>query len=256
MSNVPSQPQAGAAGDPLASLHKMSRTAGLGGDEYVAVNNTAVVALLLGLASSLAIFGTLLLVIPVLACVVAIVAIRQINHSAGTQTGKGLAWSGLILAIAFVLLVGGREVQHLRQVRRQQDQIVALVRELGGNLNRADYEAAWRQFSPRFQQRVRKEDFVAVWTQHQTSPYYGQIRSMGLPAYQSWLPRWLWPFSPDVILDVQMESGVMMGRGILIVELPEGRIDRRGATFRKLPQQGWVIDDLEGYFDAVAAKSR
>src|SRR6185436_15279396 len=53
--------------DPLAHLHKMSTTAGLGSQEYVAVNGMAVFALVLGLASGFALFDRLFLVIPLVA---------------------------------------------------------------------------------------------------------------------------------------------------------------------------------------------
>src|SRR6266705_1299993 len=46
----------------LAQLHKMSTTAGVTNVGYVAVNQTAIAAVLLGLASALAFFGWLLLV--------------------------------------------------------------------------------------------------------------------------------------------------------------------------------------------------
>src|SRR5258707_10382788 len=72
----------------LSQLHKMSTTAGITNLDYVAVNHTAIVAALLGLASALAFFGWLLLVVPVVGIVFAVLAIRQINDSSGTQTGK------------------------------------------------------------------------------------------------------------------------------------------------------------------------
>ena len=40
--------------DPLAKLHKMSTTAGVASQQYVAVNTSAVIAALLGVASALA----------------------------------------------------------------------------------------------------------------------------------------------------------------------------------------------------------
>jgi hypothetical protein len=181
--------QAGPADDPLASLHKMSRTAGLGSQEYVEINPTAVVGVLLGLASGLAVLGTILLVIPVAAVIVCLVAIRQINRSAGTQSGKGMAWVGLVLAVGCVAVVGGKQVLHAAQVRSEQGQIVELIDQLGQNLGRTDYDAAWAQFSPRFQERVPRRDFENLWTQLQTSPVYGTIQSM----------RW------NGILDVQID---------------------------------------------------
>src|SRR3954454_3634686 len=83
--------------DPLSHLHKMSITAGLGSGEYIAVNGAAVAAVLLGLASALALMNELLLIIPFTGIIVAIVALRQIRRSNRTQTGVGLVVLGLVL---------------------------------------------------------------------------------------------------------------------------------------------------------------
>src|SRR5689334_14102784 len=177
MGDVPSQTSSGGGGgaDPLASLHKMSRTAGLGTTEYVEVNSTAVAALLLGLASGLAVLGSILLIIPAVALVVSILALRQIRHSAGTQTGTGIAILGMVLALLCIGLVGGREALHARQVAKEKDQILSLLEGLGKNLNQANYDAAWEQFGPRFKGRITKEEFTDRWTRVQASPYFGQI---------------------------------------------------------------------------------
>src|SRR5688572_22362990 len=87
------------AAEHLAHLHKMSTTAGVTNQDYVAVNTVAIVAAVLGLASGLAFFGWLMLVVPLAGIVFAVVAIRQINDSSGTQTGKGLAMIGLALCV-------------------------------------------------------------------------------------------------------------------------------------------------------------
>src|SRR5213596_2432440 len=87
--------------DPLAHLHKMSTTAGLGSGDYVAVNGAAVFALLLGLASALALLDELLLVIPLTGIIIAMVARRQIRQSNGTQTGRGLVALGVLLMLVF-----------------------------------------------------------------------------------------------------------------------------------------------------------
>src|SRR5215510_13989681 len=83
-----SSPPSQSGDDPLAHLHKMSTTAGLGTTEYVAINPLAVTAFFLGLASSLALLDNTLLAVPALALIIAIVALRQIFGSGGTQTGK------------------------------------------------------------------------------------------------------------------------------------------------------------------------
>src|SRR5688500_6367590 len=71
----------------LHKLHRMSRTAGLGTQEYVAINVAAVMTLLLGLVSALAMVTSLLLVIPLAGVVCGVIALYQIKDSNGTQTG-------------------------------------------------------------------------------------------------------------------------------------------------------------------------
>src|SRR5688572_29594402 len=108
---------AGGDDDPLAHLHKMSTTAGLGSGEYVAVNGAAVFALLLGLASMLALLEEVLLVIPLTAVIVGIIAWRQINQSNGTQTGKGLVAIAMLFAVGFGGFVVARETTHGMRTR-------------------------------------------------------------------------------------------------------------------------------------------
>src|SRR4051812_11954856 len=107
MTDLKSNPTQQADDDPLSHLHKMSTTAGLGSGEYVAVNGMAVVAIILGLASSLSLLDTAFLVsVPPLTIVLAILALWQISDSNGTQTGRGLAIGGLLLALLFAAAVG------------------------------------------------------------------------------------------------------------------------------------------------------
>src|SRR5438552_7332043 len=101
--------------DPLAHLHKMSTTAGLGTTEYVAINPLAVATIFLGLASALALLDNTLLAIPVLALIGAIASLRQIIRSGGTQSGRGLAILGLLLALGFSGVVMARSI--VQQVR-------------------------------------------------------------------------------------------------------------------------------------------
>lgn len=218
--------------DPLESLHKMSRTAGLGSTDYVAVNTTSVAALLLGMASGLAVLGPILLILPVATVVLAIMAIRQIRRSAGTQTGTLIAILGLLIAAGCVAFIGGRHLLHARQIRAEQDTIIQLIERLGQEVNKGNYDAAWDFFGERYKEKRKKEDFVNQWKLMQASPIYGQIQSM----------RW------NGILDVQTdtETGTTFARGVVLIDLPEGRQDRRESLFRKDEQQGWVFEDMEG----------
>src|SRR5207249_5999139 len=97
----PSQtpPQTPADDEPLAHLHKMSTTAGLGSGDYVAVNGTAVFALMLGVASALALMTEVLLIIPLVCVIASVIAWGQIRHSNGTQTGKRLVIAALVLGL-------------------------------------------------------------------------------------------------------------------------------------------------------------
>src|SRR3954454_3984530 len=97
------RPDGDDAPDALAGLHKMSTTAGITSQEYVAINIPSIVALVLGLASVVAVLNAVLLVVPLAAIATAAVALRQIRESNGTQTGRAFAWAG----IAFSLAIGG-----------------------------------------------------------------------------------------------------------------------------------------------------
>src|SRR4051812_25063806 len=94
--------------DELARLHHMSTTAGLGTQEYVAINPVAVAAVLLGLASALSLLDNILLVVPIAAIICSLIAMKQIKNSNGTQTGKGLVTLGLLLSIGFAGFIGSR----------------------------------------------------------------------------------------------------------------------------------------------------
>src|SRR3954462_15428509 len=108
MTQAPSQTPPPTDDDPIAHLHKMSTTAGLGSGDYVAVNAVAVVAALAGLASTLALADNVLFLIPLVGVVLAIIPLMQISHSNGTQPGRAIAVGGLILSLLFTGLVGAR----------------------------------------------------------------------------------------------------------------------------------------------------
>src|SRR3954471_20757728 len=83
------------AADPLHNLYRMSRTAGLGSGDYVAINNTAILSLILGLAGVLSVLYPLLLVVSAAALVCGILALVQIRSSNGTQSGRAFAALGI-----------------------------------------------------------------------------------------------------------------------------------------------------------------
>ena len=95
-SNSPSTPTEGlgphnpaADTDPLLHLHKMSTTAGVGTEDYVAVNVTSVVAVLFGLASLLSMFNTVLLVFPIVGVILGLIALARCPTATGRKPAKG-----------------------------------------------------------------------------------------------------------------------------------------------------------------------
>ena len=69
--------------------------------QYRALSGTAVAALLLGIASSVALASPLLWVVPVLGCAAAILALRSISRNPAQLTGRWLAIAGLSLSVLF-----------------------------------------------------------------------------------------------------------------------------------------------------------
>jgi hypothetical protein len=180
MPELDSQPAAPAdAGpDPLASLKKMSATAGAGTQDYVAINTLAIVAALLGVASVLVFFSDVLLVVPAVGIVCAAVAWRQIRGSNGTQAGVALAGAGFLLSL---LLGGGslvsRAVSHWT-AQSEEQAINALVRQIGQDVAAAHYPEAYAHFTDSFRSRVPESDFREKWELIAHTATIGRLRSM------------------------------------------------------------------------------
>ncbi len=174
--------------DPLAHLHKMSTTAGLGSGEYVAVNGAAVFALLLGLASMLALLEEVLLVIPLTAVIVGIIAWRQINQSNGTQTGKGIVAIAMLFALGFGGFVVARETTHGLRTRDDRAAIRRTITELGEKIKANDLSGAYQMFSERFRQTVTPELFNERMGMVRQSEIFGSLKETqwnGLADFQT-----------------------------------------------------------------------
>jgi hypothetical protein len=170
-------PQAPPAGDdPLAHLHKMSTTAGLGSGDYVAVNGTAVFALILGLFSFLAFFSEMLLIVPLACLVTSIVAIRQINRSYGTQTGRWIVVIGLLAALACGGFTVVRWATEGVRTREDRQAFAQLTQDLANKLKANDYAGVYNQFSDRYHQRLPQEAFVN--RLKLLLDYYGPLQSI------------------------------------------------------------------------------
>jgi hypothetical protein len=194
-----------AGDDPLAKLHKMSTTAGVASQQYVAVNNAAVLAVILGLASGLAILSPLFLICPLAGVIIALVAWQQIRNSNGTETGNlpiylinlhGFRFfrlfdlpvhvAGLVLCLLFGGFVVAKEVTSRVSARGDARQMQAIADQLTQRLKAKDYNAAYEMFTTPFRQRVSLNQFKARWESMQQS---GSLQSLTwngvLPAYDS-----------------------------------------------------------------------
>jgi hypothetical protein len=114
----------------------MSPTAGVAATEYVAINNGAIAALLLGMASVLALMN-------------------------GTQTGAGLALAGLFFAVAIGSYVGSSTFIQDYARREDKQAIAALCEKFGKALSERRYDDAYSMFSMRFRSQVSRVDFVS-----------------------------------------------------------------------------------------------
>lgn len=164
MPELDSQPKVetaagGEAPDPLAGLFHMSTTAGAGTQDYVAINAVAICSVFFGVASVLVVMSNVLFVIPAVALACGVLALIQIRSSNGTQTGRGLAATGLILAL---LLGGGKLAYDLYvqlHVSADERAIGEAIHDFGKDVADHNYEAAYNRFNDTFKNRVSLTEF-------------------------------------------------------------------------------------------------
>jgi len=215
--------------DPLAHLHKMSTTAGLGTTEYVAVNGVAIVALMMGVASSLSLFDPVLLVIPALAIILCIAAFVQIKNSNGTQTGKGLAGLGLVLAIGFMALVGGKFLRDTFANRADEEAINKVIGELYQDLHEGKYDQAYLLFNDKFTSRFDPPTFLGNWK---------RIVDRGMTGMHS---------TGRMEFDLSPETGQRTGVEVTVIEMGQNQ-GRIPFFFAKEPDGTWKISDIPDLF--------
>lgn len=229
---------AGSEPDPLGKLYHMSTTAGVGSHDYVAVNVVSVVTVLLGLASSLALLAPILLGIPILALIFAIIALRQISHSGGTQTGRMLAWVGIALAIMFAAMEGTRIAAEQKQDAADQANINTLLASLTSDVRSGNLDDAYQLFSPDFRNRVNLDAFKREMNLVHENPIYGQLSSFESNGHVI--------FAGGYNEDVRQ---AIMGAQMKFTKQPQGvtqdvQFRRRDGT--------WYIDDLPALFPPSA----
>ena len=70
--------------------------------QYRALSSGAVVALVLGLLSLLAMTDYWLVAVPIVGVIWGVVALRQIRARPEELTGRGMAWAGLVLSVVLI----------------------------------------------------------------------------------------------------------------------------------------------------------
>ena len=252
MSDAPHAPVAGPVSSPpagvpadaaqlehLANLHRMSRTAGLGSSEYAAVNVAAVAAIVLGAASALAMITQVFLFVPVVGLVIAIVAIKQIRGSGGTQTGLLLAIVGLLACCGFAGLTGFQAFSHARQAQQDTAAMDGLVVQFGQLLADKKYKEALDLGDPRWQEQMSLERLEHFMDELSASPF-GQFKG----------------FKPTSLYDIQEdpETHMRMGVGYLNVDAvhTDTRPLRTQIQFRN-NGDAWKIYSMPEWFKPPAA---
>ena len=231
----PAQRSAEPDGDPLAHLHKMSTTAGITSQEYVAINIPSIVALVLALASVVAVLNALLLVIPLAAVITAVVSLRQIRDSNGTQTGRGFAW----LAIAVSLGIGGYKlveaVTEHYQSKADRKVIIGQMEQLGRLVRAKDYDAAYNMFNSRFQNRIDRQTFESRWEAAQSYRDLGRITGL----------EWN---RTNILFQYDQASATRVAFAAAWARFENGKEPARYTfDFRKSGSQ-WQIDDMPSMF--------
>jgi hypothetical protein len=156
----------------LAALKKMSTTAGLGSGDYAAVSPVAIFALVASVLGLLVVVWEYLAALGVIGLICGIIALRQINRSNGTQTGRGLAWVAIVIGAGVTAWIAGSKILNEVRTRPHREQVLQLISSLDSACAKGDYRAAYQLFSPTFRDRVNEEEFLRTLT---GNPAFGSL---------------------------------------------------------------------------------
>ena len=225
------------ATDPIARLHKMSTTAGVGSQDYVAINNAAIVSVILGLCTALAFLGIPFLIVGAAGIVFGIIAIVQIRHSNGTQGGMGLAILGILLSLGIAGSVTAASVIDWQHRQQDQAQINKVLNQLGQYLGSDQYEKAYQLFSPDFQATFKFQIFRDQLQGYQQ--YFGKVESMSSNDVFQFLP------TAEGLPTAQTQTIVRFQQPTTQTTQPVSREYRRVPTFLYKRNDQWLIGAME-----------
>lgn len=217
----------------------MSTTAGVGMQEYRAINPWAVTSVVAGIASWIALLSLILLVVPVLAIVCGAIAVSQVRKSHGTQSGGGLAVVGIVLGLLAGGYVGFSGLYEHRQRQADSTEIREVVTRLGEALAASDFEQAYSLTGPRFQERVTlggfRETFEAFAQKRLDD---GRIVSI-MPTGASTNDR--------AQVTVDPTTGIAYAEAMLILEFPDDITARQVIGLVRTPD-GWRFSHFGDWF--------
>jgi hypothetical protein len=209
----------------------MSTTSAAGTD-YVSINPVAIAALLLGVASVLALVSDSLLIVPLAGVICSIMAIVQIRRSSGTQTGRGFAILGMVLAVGISagrVAIAGRDYF---QARSDSQQLAPVIVRLSKTLHAARYDEAYDDlFSSAFRIRVDRKTFTSTFEQYSALPNFGPVRSV------------VWPGQTVEFTDVGT-SGVRMGYMLVDFNFEHAASPMRPMVTFSTRDGAWRIDNI------------
>jgi hypothetical protein len=226
----PAASAAASTQDPLSGLHKMSTTAGVSSQDYVAINIPAIASLILGLIGLVAVIDPILLAIPLAGVVCAVVSMQQIRNSNGTQSGRAIAWAGLLVSLGVFFMVGGKDVSGRMKTRADRQALTSLGAELGQKIAENKWDEAYALFSPQFQERITKEVFTLTWRRINENQFSGRILKSN---------------SNDIFqFEDNPATGVKRAMTILIFSLEKSTNQPRMETAFRFVGGKWYIEDI------------
>lgn len=229
----PNASQSDGASDPLTGLFHMSTTAGVGTQDYVAINSVAVVCLFLGLASVLAFLSTIFLLLAVAGLVCGIIAIVQIRGSNRTQSGIGLASLGILLCLGIGGGRGAYQTIHRFHVSTDEREVADQMKKLGNLIGAEKYDEAYVLFDDRFKDRVTQTQFAAAFRNFGTDPASGLIRSIE------------WNNEP---MNIEEQADAVYASGMAFFKFERDPAPRRSVVdFEKVDGQ-WHVHNIDAIF--------
>lgn len=232
----------------MKALYRMSRTAGVGLQDYAAVNVLAVVGLLLGLAGVLLVLvagSAFALAVPLIAAVLSTVGLVQIRRSNGTETGQWIALGGLLLSLG---IIGVSVTTYLRQ-RSTENAYKAELRQLverfrGSTATTQASGDAYMLFDARFRETVKPETFTRT-VQPRMTGFFGPGKSVTRA-----------DIGDLVVFETDPATGVIRATTLLVLfgegTFPDGSALRyeEPVEFRR-GLDGWKFYNIPGWFSAA-----